>query len=426
MLMTSMSSVGFTVLTFLSGVIIARLLGIEGRGQYGAVMFWAQFAMLFCAFSFREGATVSLRSDERSALQLLPTLLATASLLFLGAAIIVAGAYQFGVMRIDGVDGSLIVPFVIACCAVALLSRSFISIEAAQLNFATINQDRLLAPGLFCLALVFIMASGIHMLSWVLWAFIAGKLPVLCLWVWRYRARLFGRIDRLFAGQILKLGFKYHAAATLTLVSQQIDRLILVAIWPTQQLGLYFVAFSAAGAGVTMVSQAIGLTLLPSLAGTEQAERRDKLERIFRYTLIAAAGFALAVIVTAPIIIPLVFGTEFRAAVPYTQGLAIALALMPVRAVVLEANRSIQLGRPGIEMAIASLAVFLAIFAVTRFAVPWHLFIAIGASHMAAIIAGLRFPVARGDFRLAHGLIPRPADAVFLVREVVGHLPRAR
>ncbi|MEM9234146.1 MAG: oligosaccharide flippase family protein, partial [Pseudomonadota bacterium] len=199
--------------------------------------------------------------------------------------------------------------------------------------------------------------------------------------------------------------------------------LILVSIWPMDRLGFYFVAFSAAGAGFAMVSQAIGLTLLPSLAGVEQVQRRDRLERILRYTILAALGFAALIIVTAPFVIPLIFGEAFRPAVAYTQGLALALLFVPIRSVILEANRSAGKGRPGIEMALASLAVFITIYLLTGFASAGHLFLAIGAGNVAAIAMGLRHPVAAGDIRLLHGLVPRPADAFFLMREARNHLP---
>lgn len=426
MLMTGAASAGFTVLTFLSGVIIARLLGVEGRGQYGAVLFWAQFGVVFFAFSFRESASVLLRQEDIPAPERLPSLLLYGIALVVLMLITVLMLNYSGAVQVENVSPLSLVLFVCTVCGIALFSQAFISIEAAKLNFAAVNQDRLIAPGLFVFLVLGLAFAGTAKLEWVLAAFVIGKLPVLTLWLWRYRKQIRPEIDKAFMGRVTRLGAKFHGATVLTLISQQIDRLILVAIWPMERLGFYFVAFSAAGAGFAMVSQAIGLTLLPSLAGCDQAQRRDRLERILRYTVLAAIGFAALIILTAPFVIPLIFGDAFRPAIGYTQGLALALVFVPIRSVVLEANRSVAKGRPGIEMAIVSLVVFLIVYVATGFTAANHLFIAIGAGNAAAIVVGLRHPVAAGDMRLLHGLVPRPEDVIFLCREVWAHLPIPR
>ena len=423
MLGSAASSAGFTLLTFISGVVIARLLGVEGRGQYGALQYWGQLMMMLGTFSLYQGATVTIRQEGREARPLLPTLLLCGAGLMIPTVIAVVLGQKVGLIAPEGVPGDLVIGYILAMCAIAYLSRSFVALESAQLNFGTINTERLIAPTAAMLLLIPMALTTEMTLALVLLAFILGKLPVLAVRSWRYRRELRPRFDADFARKAGTLGLKFHAAQALTLISQQIDRLILVAIWPAERLGFYFVAFSAAVAGYSMVSQAVSITLLPTLAGSPPEERRDRFERLFRYTLIAAGGFAAAIIVVAPLLIPLVFGEAFRPAVAYTQGLALALAFLPLRTIVLEANRAVAKGRPGVEMAVAALAVFLVIFGATEFAEPWQLFVAIGASHIAAIAAGLRHPQMAGEFRPAHGLIPRPADAVFLVREVRRHLP---
>jgi hypothetical protein len=76
-------------------------------------------------------------------------------------------------------------------------------------------------------------------------------------------------------------------------------------------------------------------------------------------------------------------------------------------------------------MALASLAVFLAVFAVTRLAAPSDLFWAIGLSNAAAILVGLRHPVRAGDIGLAAAVVPRPGDVAYLAGQLLKYAREA-
>lgn len=420
---TAVSTVGFTILTFLSGFLVARLLGAEGRGHYGTIQFWSQFVMVLCTFSLYQAGTVILRNDGQDPRPHLSAMFFVSAALYGITVMVILLGVSFGVISVEGVSVGAGLFYLLAMAAVSYLNRSFDSLETAQLRFTTINIERLIAPGSAVVILVVVALFGTVTLELVLLAFLIGKLPVLAVRFWRYRHFLLRAVDLDFARRASGLGLKFHMAQSLTIISQQIDRLVLVSTWPADRLGHYFVAMSAAGAGFAMLTQAIGMTLLPSLAGCAKEQRRDRTERVFRYCLIAASGFSVMIILTAPFLIPFIFGEAFRPAVIYTQGLAVAMALSPLSAVVLEANRAVARGRPGVEMAIASLLIFLGIYVMTGFAEAWQLFLAMGLANFAAILVGLRHPISAGDFRLSHGLIPRPQDILFLLREIRAALP---
>jgi O-antigen/teichoic acid export membrane protein len=417
MIGTSLSSVLFTAITFVSGVVLARCLGDVARGQYGAAYFWAQFLVSFGSLSFFEAAVVRVDRSEAPE-PYLTSLMATAALLTVLATGVFALAMAAGLVSIPGLAPAVLLGFVAVSAATGLISRSMSTIENMRRNFALLNIERVFTPAVFTLLVLVVAVVFPRDLGAVLIAFLAAAAPLLLVRLHRFARWLRAPLKLGFARDTFRLGAQFHVAATLTLVATQLDRLIVVSAWTPAQLGHYFVAVSVAGAGLAAVSQALSLTLLPTLSGVEGEARRDRLERLMRCALLATTAFSSAIWLVAPFAVPLVYGAGFATAAVYAQGMAIALAPMPLRTIALEANRSMQRGRPGVEMALASLAAFLAVYAATRLATPRDLFIAIGLSHLAALAAGLRRPVQAGELRLGQALIPRPGDVAYLASQL--------
>lgn len=418
MISTSLASCLFTVFTFVSGVVLARTLGEVGRGQYGAATFWSQFLISFGSLSFFEAALV--RRERGAAPEAhLSSLLAGSAILVLLASAVFVGAVELNLVRVPGLSKTALFAFVLGTLALSLLSRSMWTIEEMRQNFRLLNIERVIGPLMFALLSAGAALIGGGSVYGMMATFVLSTLPLLAIRLYRFRHALIGPLQTGYAAASFRLGARFHMAATLNLVATQLDRLIVVSIWAPERQGHYFVAVSVAGAGLSVVSQALGLTLLPMLAGVEGAARRDRVERLLRYTILATVLLVGVIYALTPIAVPLVYGPRFTPAIAYAQGLCLALAPLPVRAIVLEANRSLQKGRPGVEMALASLAAFLGVFLVTRFAQVSDLFVAIGLSNLAAIAVGLRHPCASGDLRLGSALVPRIGDFGFLASELV-------
>ena len=190
----------------------------------------------------------------------------------------------------------------------------------------------------------------------------------------------------------------------------------MVSLWPPEWVGFYFVAYSVAGAGISLASQAIQITLLPHFSGLNIETKRAMVERVFRLSLVAGAAVAMPVFAIAPWIVPLAYGADFAPATSYVQGLVIAMAFTPALWVVNVANRAGERGRPGVEMAIAALCVFGAGWLVTGFAHPANLFVTMTLANLISIAAGLRHLIKDGAARLGLMLVPGPGDMLYLVR----------
>jgi O-antigen/teichoic acid export membrane protein len=420
MISTSLSSVLFTLLTFASGVVLARCLGEEGRGQYGAAYFWAQFLISLGSLSVFEAAIVR-RDADVPAERYLSSLLVVAAALAIAAIGVFGLATAAGAVNVQGVSNATLILFVAACALISLLSRAMSTVENMRHNFKLLNFERLFSPFMFVLfsvAAAFLFGGTVISL---MGAFLLSILPLFLLRLRRFRKAIFLPVNLDFSNAAVRLGARFHVAATLTLVATQLDRLILVYAWGPERLGHYFVALSIAGAGLSMVSQALGVTLLPMLSAVHPAVRRQRVERLFRYTIFATAMFVAGIWILAPVAIPIVYGAAFAPTILYAKCLSLALAPLPLRSIVLEVNRSVQKGRPGLEMAAASLVVFLVLFACTQFHRISDLFWAIGLSNVAAIVVGLRHPLAAGDMRLGSALVLTRTDFTYLASQFLSY-----
>lgn len=418
MLDAATSSIGFTLMTFGSGVLVARLLGAEGRGVYGAAQVIVQMTVVLACFSMFDSAVIRLREGAKVARSALPSLLLVAmgvSALAILGLMVFQGSDLF---HEPGIARGTYLWLIVGTVLIGIFSNAFIAVETADLNFAALNLERLIAPLSFTILVGVLFIFGWASLPLVLGAFLLGKMPVFIMRLWRFRHTLFGQPDFDLIARISRLGMKLHLATVFRAVTEQIDRLVLIAAWPIDRLGYYFVAVSAAGAGFSMLSMALGLTVLPSLSGLSGEVRRDMFEKLFRLTLLSSVGFGLVVALLVPPLIPLVFGTAFSEAKAYTRGLALVMILLPVRQLLTHTTQSAGLSRPSIEMSGAALALFLGGFLLTRFETPTEFFLTLAASYIVSIVIGLWHVVRIGAARPGLELVPGWSDMALLSREI--------
>ena len=418
MLDSAWSSLVFTALTFVTGVIVARLLGVAGRGDFGEIQYWAGLVVALGTLSAFEAAVYHVRSGEHDPARHLSALLLMSLGLALAATLVFVILHETGVLKLGHADHAMVNLFILLFVCTSFLNQAFVSVERSRLNFGLLVLERLVTPIVYTVLLVLAFVLGWGDIPNILAALVLSTIPLLLIRFWKFRRHVWRRPEMGTAWSVLKVGLKFHGATTVRTVSAQIDRLFVVSLWSSQMLGLYFVAYSAAGAGFGLVAQAVALILLPSFTGLEQAHRASRIARAMRMTMIMSATIALGVIATAPFLMPLLFGQQFAMAARYAQYLAVALSLMPLLAVIDAANQSTGKGRPGLEASLASLAVFLFGYAMTRYAVPEQLFLFMFLSQLAGIAVGLRHLVqGTVGLRPIEALVPRRADIVDIWRE---------
>lgn len=405
------------VLTFASGVLIARVLGPEARGEYGAALVLAQTIASLVLLSYFDGALVWLSRDPSKKATLLPSMvLAALGLSVFGLAIAVI-ILPWTAPDIPELGMSGLMLFTFGLIVTQAFTDLFSASDRSEMNFRMFNLHRVMTPALFALAVtLFWLAQGGELsVVLVLILFVTTKLPTLLIWFWRDGRYMRAPISQPFMREAGKIGLRLHLSFSAAALASQLDRLLVIGNWSNAALGQYFVALSAVGAGYSLVNSALNIMIIPYLAGVQIDQRQERIARMIRAAILFVLGAIGIGWISLPWLVPLLYGAEFTEATFMSLGLLIALAPMPLRVIAMEAIRSLGIARPSLEMSLAYSLVMVVGFFLTGYQTATQLIWAVGLGNVAAIVAGGSHLVRRGDIRIGPQLLPGPNDLNALI-----------
>ncbi len=404
---TSLASAGLLVVTFFSGIILARVLGPEARGEYGAILMLAQTGAAIGTFSFFEGAIVVIRQKGCDARAMLPTLLPVAVMLTFATAcaMLIFFIVDPGMQTVSKLEVYVIAVLVVVANSI---SAMFSAVERSQMRFKLVNFSRLLAPAIFSALLLgscFFDPGGLSTLS-VLFLFLISKVPFQIFWIAKYLRDLIGWPSLSVAGAALMLGVRLHFAAVLTLLSGQLDRLFGIGLWPKEQLGQYFVAFSVVGAGYSVVTTAMKTVVFPYLSGLSDADRTRQVAGLLKATVLCSIAIVVVGGVVIPVAVPLVYGQAYSKAAHYAFLLLFSMSVVPLQAMIFEAHRSRGRSLASTIMSLAPIIGMLIGFWATSYSDPESLIRAYGLANTLSVAVGIFFLLRSGDIKSSRDLVP--------------------
>lgn len=342
----TMATTGIVViLAFGTGVLSARMLGPEGRGELASILLGLQMAAPLAALGLPAAAIYTLKKNPGQRSQLV------------GATLLLAVAYGLVV----AMAGMMIVPawldrydpWVVLAAQAALAATPFWAllqvatpILRARDEFRIFNGVRVITPTATILCLLALWLSGVDSpqtvaIPYVLSACVFVFWPLA--WIWRdCRPTLRGIGDAV--RQVLDYGARSVVVDLVQTISRFLDRIVLVYMLAPAAVGLYVVAASMAKA-LQELGTAITLVLFPKASeyGREEAIAISGLAGRVALMMLVAIGGPMLVI--APILLRLIFGEAFLPAVPAFRYLVIAVVLTCTADTLAQAFMAT--GRPG-------------------------------------------------------------------------------
>jgi O-antigen/teichoic acid export membrane protein len=320
----------------LTGILAARTLGVDDRGNLGIVVFWGQFFASLTVIAIADGMLVTgvkratLDTAVSSALRI--TLLASLFALPLGAAVIFALLHQRQ-------HDPAIISWAIAFWSLQLIASYFDQISQGCLRiqgrFRTINTLRVLMPIIYLLLASSAALFGFGLIGFVLAQMIAVALNLtISAAVAIPREALFTPPAHL--RQLASTGLRFHQLTILALVTTQIDKLLIVQFSPSTEVGLYLVALTLSAPVQSILGIAIRTLALPRLRSLAGAEQQRATKQILKHAWVASALGAAATAAVAPLALPFLFGASFVDAGMIAAALTLAQALVPIRTALTE------------------------------------------------------------------------------------------
>jgi O-antigen/teichoic acid export membrane protein len=428
--LTAATNVVLAALGMVSGILAARLLGPHGRGELAAIQIWpssvATLAMLgmpeaVVYFSAREPSRagrylssamiVALASSVpfmAAAFPLMPLLLRAQA-----PAIIRAGQWYLAIVPIFALVGMLVYPL------------------RGLGDFTAWNVMRLM-PNTLWIA-VLILAWALSHPAPIFLA--AANLAALAFLMFPFTALVIRRVPGPFTPDPERLprmvyyGFPCMMTSMPQILNLRLDQMLMAALLPPRDLGLYMVAVAWSGAAAPLLN-AVGAATTPAVASApDHAAGARRMAAGARTTAALALIVCLALAIITPFAIMILFGGRFRPSIPA------ALVLIPA-AGVLGLNLVLQEGLRGMGRPYAAFQAEMAGLAVTAIALaamlrPLGIMGAAIASFLgySTVLAGLVINACRhAGVSSRELLMPRPSEiriAVERLLSLVCENPRA-
>lgn len=371
------ASVGVQGLGVLTGVLLARALGAEGRGTLAAILLWpAVLAALGC-LGLPDSTTFHAARET----------LATGRLV---ATTLLIGVVQSIVLSAIGLA---VVPLVLGrygphAVALGLGALSFVPVYLVTLYLMNILNGLQRTGSFQALRLLVVATTGAALAG----LFVAGHLTLATAVAAQVGAHALAgvgamalilrtvegpfRPDRRAARLLVSFGIRSHLNAVAVDLNERLDQVLIALVLGPLGLGLYVIAVTMTSL-TGIVGGAVSVVALPTVA---RLVRKDEQIAAARRCVGVVAGISLLitvpVIVLAPQLIELFFGSSFRPAVNVARILLVAAVVLStarvVGAVVTAIGRPLDAGIPelaGLCVTIALLAVLLPTLGLTGAAV---------------------------------------------------------
>lgn len=313
----------------ISGVLAARLLGPEQRGQLAAVLLWPSVIAAIGIFG-TNWATVRLSAaGERD----LGELAGSTGILALALSLVSVMVGWFVLPSLLA-DRDALVPlarlYLVCWIPVNYLGLNLLALDQGRGNFFRFNWTRaILSPVYIALILMFWAWTRPTVAVFAI-ALLGGNAAVIvarltCL----ARERLVLRITRASVFALLRLGLPFAMSSAAVLLATQIDRIIVVSFLGDAEVGFYMVAWAFAQI-FSGFSSSLGTVTFARSASTRMSDEMSRfVERNFRRLLLLGVSAGIAAAILAPLLIAPVYGRQFQAAVLPCIFLAIGSAFLP-------------------------------------------------------------------------------------------------
>jgi O-antigen/teichoic acid export membrane protein len=337
-----------------TGILTARVLLAQGRGELAAIILWPQFL----AYMLTLGTPVSLvyqikrHPDERGALigaALVLGLIMGLIAMLIGTLGIPFWLHQYSPQDIRQAQ------FLMALAPVSLVGILLVVTAQANESFAVYNLVRYLPPMLTLVVLGVLAVAHRLDVAAAAWTYMLAGLPVFgwnLWWVRRhFRPSLHGWRDA--TRKLLSYGLRAWGSDLLGTISGQLDRLLVVGLLVPSDMGLYVVAQSLAGL-LALLPNAIVPVLLPRAAGRPVLAALESVRQAAVLTLGAMLAAAVPLFFFGGLLLRVVYGAEFGAATAVFQLFLLQGVLAGVASVLTQAL--LATGRPGTVSLLQALA----------------------------------------------------------------------
>jgi len=333
------------VINVATGIITARALGPTGRGEQAAMILWSGFLASAMTLGLPTSLVYNFRRypDEKSQLFSAALLMGTGlgiTACLIGIVFLPLWLAQYSAEVIH------LAQWFMLNAPLALLLLIFSAALEAVGDFTTSNQVRCLTPlSTLIVLIVFALVGMLNPFTSSL-AYVFSYLPVF-FWMltrlWRlFRPRWYRMISS--CQKLISYGLRSYGIDLLGTLALQVDQVLVVGLLSPASMGMYVVALSLSRM-LNLFQTSIVTVLFPKVAARPTAEVVALTGQAMRVSTTLTMLAGLVVMVLGPVLLRLLYGSEYIGAVAVFRILVMEVVLAGAAMVLAQAFMA--LGRPG-------------------------------------------------------------------------------
>lgn len=328
-----------------TGVLTARTLGPEGRGELAAMILWPLLVANVTTLGLPSALIYHFRNRAEERRQISGSGLATAAVT--GA---LAGAMAFTVLPWwlrqyppAVIRAAQLFLLTVPICSVTLAGRAIL--EASH-DFAASNAVQLLTPFATLIALLFLLASHNLTPFSAAAAYIAASLPSFGYMLFRVAQTGVRAVRPQLAmvRQILHYGIRSYGIDILGTLALQVDQVLVVSLLTADAMGSYVVVLSLSRMLNVFQNSAV-MVLFPKAAGRDIEDVLSMTGKCVRISGLVSAFFGALVCIFGYTLLRLVYGADYASAAGALRILTVEAVLSGMTFVL--AQPFMALNRPG-------------------------------------------------------------------------------
>lgn len=329
-----------------SGILLARLLAPEGRGELAALMLWPGLLLTLGGLGIPHTIAYFTGSRSGDSGKVFGTAL---SLAVVQAAVIVsAGCFVIPLaLRKQYQDAIPLSLIYLGTVPMSLAAGISLGLLQGHLDMRGFNALRMMQSFLHLGGVATLWLAGAADLRWVVALYIVNLFVAACVGIGLVWPKVKYRVgwDSDLARQMASYGIKTQLSNVVESLNLRLDQLVMSLFLAPASLGLYVVAVNFSGL-LNPISHATAIVALPAVARSNRAQVVHQLGILFRGNLLTQLFLGGGLIIALPLLLPLLVGKAYSEAVAPAQVLALGAVFLGMNDVLSEALRG--LNRPGV------------------------------------------------------------------------------
>jgi O-antigen/teichoic acid export membrane protein len=342
-----------------TGILTARALAPQGRGELSAMMLWYILLSSSLTLGLPSAVTYQLRMnpDRKSE--------------FTGAAVLLS----LLISSIAAIIGYFLLPFwipqyspdVLFFARLFLLNTpvaAFLVIGRASVEssgaFRPSNLSTIGPPLLTLVGLLLLKLTGSFTAVHAAWCYILSGIPSLLLILHAVQSTFRPNVHNVLrsARHLMSYGIRSYGIDLCGTMSLYVDQAFVVRFLPPDAMGIYVVALSLSRI-LNVFHTSVVMVLFPKAVSRTPLEVLDMTGRAVRMTTAITAIFGAAIVIAGPGLLVLLYGSEYKGATSILRILVLEVVISGATQVMSQAFMA--LARPGVVTSLQAFGLMLTI-----------------------------------------------------------------